>query len=77
MAEAPSVAALCAVHCPECGSYPGHPRTATSWRWVADHWEHRCPDLHPQVGTRAYRRTLRARVSAALRRWLARGDEDD
>lgn len=66
------MAELCAVHCPHCGSYPGHPQTATSWRWVADHWEHRCAELHPQVGASRVER-----AAMALRRWWRGADVDD
>lgn len=33
--------------CPDCGSVEGRD---TSWRYVDGHYEHACPNKHPQVG---------------------------
>lgn len=37
------------VICEHCGSDPSQMSDST-WRCAGDHWEHRCADVHPQVG---------------------------
>lgn len=38
------------VTCPDCGSTNNDVDTGSTWRWNGEKWEHRCRDVHPQVG---------------------------